>query len=165
MIIELIKDEGGCQFGRMHSGLFDCNIDVAVENAGTEYAEKCAEYFNNMPHELTERLSEYTLRYCEDFRQFFDPHTPEVPEGVGKSEIFKYISPHILIIQAPKSSDRIAFSVEFGCKWEPEHGMEWTINDGKVMYVGDFVGMSPWYNEAFYKKTGMNYVFHEHCID
>lgn len=165
MSIGSIKIEGGCQFGRMHSELFECDIDVAIENADAEYAEKCAEYFNSMPSELIDELKKYTLRYCEDFRQFFDKESPEVPDSVGESEIFGYISPRILIIKAPKTANKIAFSVEFGCDWEPEHGMEWTINDGKALYVGDFVGMDPWYNETFYKKTGMNYVFSEHCID
>lgn len=165
MIIELIQSDGGCQFGRMHSALFGRDIDVAIENADVGYAEKCAEYFNNIPNELVSQLTKFTLRYCEDFRQFFDSDSPEVPEGVSESEILDYVSPRILVIKAPKQADKIAFSVEFGCEWEPEHGMEWTLNDGKVLYVGDFVGMNPWYDEAFYKKTGMNYVFSEHCID
>lgn len=164
MIIRDVKDDGSLLIGKMHSALFGCEIDVMIEDADMDYAEQCAEYFNNMPSQLTDELKKYTLRYCEDFRQFFDEESQEVPQGVTENEIFNYVSPHVLIIKEPSSSDKIAFGVEFGCKWEPEHGMEWTVNDGQVLYVGDFVDMSPWYDKNVYQR-GMNYVFYEHCID
>lgn len=164
MIIRDIKDDGGLLIGKMHSKLFGREIDVMVKNADADYAEKCAEYFNNMPDKLIGELKKYTLRYCEDFRQFFDEESPDVPEGVTENDIFDYVVPHVLIIKSRKASDKIAFSLEFGCCWETEHGMEWSIRDGKAMYVGDFVDMSPWYDESVYQR-GMNYVLHEHCID
>lgn len=165
MIIRDIKEDRGIFIGKMYSALFDRDIDVMMKSNNADYAEKLAEYFNNMPAELIEELKKYTLRYCEDFRQFFDEESPEVPEGVTENEIFNYVLLHVLIIEVPKASDKIAFSLEFGCAWEPEHGMEWAIKDGKAMYVGDFQGIGACHDDSVYQKNCMNYVFNEHCID
>lgn len=165
MIIRDIKDDNGILVGRMHSELFDCEVDVMISEAKVEYAEKCAEYFNNMPVDLVNELKKYTLRYCEDFRQFFDEESPEVTKDVTEKEIFDYVWPHVLIIRGQKDSGKIAFGVEFGCCWEPEHGMEWAVRDGRVLYVGDFTNVGPWRDEKYYIRAGLNYVFNEHCMD
>lgn len=165
MNIRDIRDDKGMLVGRMYSELFGCEIDVLLGGSEIEYAEKCAEYFNHMPADLVNELKKYTLRYCEDFRQFFDEESPEVPPSVNESEIFDYVHPHVLIIRAPKDSDKIiAFGLEFGCCWEPEHGMEWAVRDGRALYVGDFTNIGPWRDEKYYKRAGLNYVFNEHCM-
>lgn len=165
MIISDIKDDNGFLVGRMHSELFDCEVDVMISDTEVEYAEKCAEYFNDMPVDLVNELKKYTLRYCEDFRQFFDEESPEVTKDVTEEEIFDYVSPRVLIIREQKDLGKIAFGVEFGCCWEPEHGMEWDVRDGRVLYVGDFTGVGPWRDEKYYRRAGLNYVFNEHCMD
>ena len=165
MIINDIRDDRGTAVGGFHSALFDCDMQAMLIGADIEYAEKCADYFNNMSEDMIDGLKKYTLRYCEDFRRFFDEESPDVPENVTADEIFSYVSPQVLIITAPKKPDKIAFSVEFTCRWEREHGMEWVIRDGKILYVGDFQSVSPWYKTYVYEKNPMNYVFREHCMD
>lgn len=145
--------------------LFNCEIDLLVKAGNTEYAEKCLDYFNNLPDEIIDKLKFYSLRYCEDFRQFFDNDAPEVPKNVSEESIFNYVKPRIMVVQEPKNAEKLAFGVELRCEWEREHGMEWVFNDGELLYVGDYVGLSPWYSSERYKRECMNYVYHEHCID
>ncbi len=165
MIIRDIKEYKGYFVGKMNSTLFDVDIDVMMKINDYAYAERCAEYFNNMSNELIDELKLYTLRYCEDFRQFFDEQSPDVPAGVTERDIFNYVSPRVVLIEAPKNSDEIGFSVEFGCQWEREHGMEWVIRGGKVLYVGDFSNIGTWRDYNVYLKHCMNYVFNERCMD
>lgn len=165
MIINDINTEHDFLVGKLYSDLFGCDIRVMIWGADLEYADKCAEYFNKMPAELISELKKYTLRYCEDFRQFFDEENPEVPENVTENQIFDYVSHQLLIIKEPKDANKIAFSMEFNCAWEEEHGMEWAVNDGRILYVGEFTDIGPWRSEEYYKRTGLNYVFGTKCID
>ncbi len=170
MPIQIIRRESDLTVGRMHSDMFDCGMDVAIMGGDEGYAEKCADYFNALPCGLVDELAWYTLRYCEDFRQFFSAEGISIPVGIGRSEIFDYVVPRSLMIFPPKNSqaivrDTIAFGVEFGCDWEPEHGMEWVINDGRALYVGDFVCLSPWYSPEHYRRERMNYVYYERCVE
>ena len=70
----------------------------------------------------------------------------------------------MLVVETPKEPEKIAFGVELRCDWEPEHGMEWTINDGKVLYVGDYEGISAWYDPQVYKQECMSYVQEDFTI-
>lgn len=74
-----------------------------------------------------------------------------VPEDVNGREILSYITPSVLIIE---------FHVECECDWEEEHGLEITIKDNKLVYVGSFDGMPPYYEErlayvGYYDKENL----------
>ena len=112
-----------------------------------------------MPEELLDRLKRFSLRYCEDMRDYFAAGSPEVPEGVTKDEVLRYARANCLIIEKPKDSGVIGFGVEFSCDWEREHGMEWTVRDGRALYVGDFMGISPWYADRVYETECRSYVY------
>ncbi len=167
-ISDIRSDSGsGLFFGRMRSALFGREIDVVLHGDGEEYlqyAEKCADYFDNMPKELLSQLKKYSLRYCEDMRDFFDPACPEVPENVKEDSVLDYARVNCLIIEQPKDSGVIGFGVEFSCKWESEHGMEWTIRDGRALYVGDFMGISPWYADRVYETQCRSYVYEDFSL-
>ena len=36
------------------------------------------------------------------------------------------------------------FQLSGNCGWEEEHGIEIDILDGKLVYLGEYVGESPW---------------------
>ncbi len=162
LIGDIKRDGSGLSYGRMVSGLFGKEVDVVLygDSQGfLEYAEKCAEYFNRLPERLLDDLREYSLRYCEDMRVYFDPDAPAVPENVTAQNVLDYAQANCLIIQQPKDETVIGFSVEFSCAWEPEHGMEWTIRDGRALYVADFMGISPWYDDRVYATECRSYVY------
>ena len=163
IITDIRKDSGsGLYFGRMYSQLFGREIDVALYGDDADYldyAEKCGNYFNDLPAELFALLKKYSLRYCEDMRDDFDTEYPDVPEDVGEDTVMNYARVNCLIIEKPKDSASVGFGVEFSCDWEREHGMEWTIRDGRALYVGDFMGISPWYSDSVYAKQCRSYVY------
>lgn len=163
IIHDIRKDSGsGLFFGKMYAALFDREIDVVLHGDGEDYlryAEQCGEYFNHMPQELLSLLKKYSLRYCEDMRDYFDPDYPDVPEDVNVDTVLNYTRVNCLIIEQPKNSNIIGFGVEFNCDWEREHGMEWTIRDGRALYVGDFMGISPWYADRVYETQCRSYVY------
>ncbi len=45
---------------------------------------------------------------------------------------------HSVMVDNNCRSDIVEFHVEGSCDWEPEHGFEITISDGKILYVGSF---------------------------
>ena len=153
--------------GRMFSELFGRTIEVVLHGCSDdflEYAERCADYFNHFPEDLLAFLRKCSLRYCEDMRECFDARCPEVPENVTESAILRYVRPNSLIIEPPKDCGVIGFSAEFSCDWEPEHGMEWTIREGRALYVGDFMGISPWYADRVYATQCRSYVYEDFSL-
>ena len=172
MIINNVKKDqhSSALTAKMHSELFGCEIDVVLYGKGDKsdefmaYAERCAKYFNDMPNSLVECLKEYSLRYYNDMKRYCDEDSPDFPFGVNRQNIWDYAQARCLIVEAPKDAEKIAFGVELGCRWEPEHGMEWTINDGRILYVGDYIGVSPWYDERVYEKECMSYVQEDFTI-
>ena len=106
MIIRDIRKDphSDLYLGKMHSELFDRDIDVILHGNDTEYldyAEKCAGFFNDMPEELLDLLKQYSLRYCEDMREYFDPGCFDVPEGVTVDTVLEYARVNCLIIERP----------------------------------------------------------------
>ena len=168
MIRNIQKDGGGSLLiGTVSSTLFGRDMDVLIygdTERQVAYAEKCAVYFNDMPDELVRELRTCSLRYCEDMRPNFNPGAPEVPEGISADRILDYVRPNSLIVSRPKQFDKIAFSVEMSCDGEPEHGMEWVINDGQVLYVSDFMGISPWYAPSVYQTECRSYVYEDFSL-
>jgi hypothetical protein len=167
MMIADIRKDGGLCLGKLRSTLFGRTLDAVLYGDDADclaYAEKCAVYLENMPSELFSLLKKFSLRYCEDMREFFDPVSPEVPEGVSEENILHYARANCLIVERPKDSGVIAFGVEFSCAWEREHGMEWTIRDGRPLYVGDFMGISPWYADRVYETECRSYVYEDFSL-
>jgi len=176
-IRELEKTEFGmegvidCPFSKSEIGVMIGEGDF-VEKSLIDYAEKCVEFFCNMPESLIEKLCEYTIRYCEESRLSWEEVGGKmpVPKGVKGKEIFQYISPTMLIIEEPTDWNMIGFHVEMECDWEEEHGLEWTVKDGKVRYVGPFDDMTAWdekklqyagYYDEKKKYYNVNYVDRE----
>ena len=132
--------------------LFDRVLDVTIDKGvPLEYAEKCAEALSSLSEETIKDIYEAAKRYCLFFIDLcgdawdYDDYdmqirvTKDTPAEQMKSEI----RPHVFIVDTPKD-DRIGFHIECGCSWEPEHGLEITILDGKLVYLGGFEDCSPW---------------------
>ncbi len=143
--------------GLMHFSLLDTEISVAIrENVSIEYAEKCAQYLVELSDVIIEKLCEFSIRYCENMREYFDEMEVSIAENIQGREILKHIDPNTLIIEVPKS-DEIAFHIELNCDWEEEHGMEWSIRNNQVLYVGSFSDETPWRDKKYFKEASCNY--------
>ena len=158
MITDIIKTEYGLE-GKVEFKLFNKTINVLMpENIDLKYANSCAENLSNLDEKIINRLCQYSINYCNDFCN-----------DVGKKqyefnalrEVLNYISPTCLIISNPKDKDKIAYHLELECDWEVEHGLEWTICDGKILYVGSFENENGWKEISYYKELNWNYVFNK----
>lgn len=156
----LIRDIELGEFGYegiMDFPLFDCEIEVHFdEDITAEYAEKCAAYLSTLNEDVIEKLCEFSIGYCEDCREHFDECDISISDGIKSREILQYIRPNSLLICTPQS-ENIAFHLELNCDWEEEHGMEWTINNGEVLYVGAYSDESPWLEKEHFKNASWNY--------
>ena len=154
--IENIADMGEDTEGTIYFPLFDMELDVVMENGcSVEYGEKCADYLVNISEEDKDRLAEYMIRYFRDT----DAEEMNVPTDVEGREIFEYVYPSMMLVPYPEDEEKIGFRMEFDCDWEEDHGLELTVKDGKIAYVGMINEMSPWADnfEFFDADSGKNW--------
>ena len=163
MLIKALHDTEYGPEGKMHWELFNKDISVSLgEGADLAYAEKCAEALNNLPGETVKAIWEAAKRYCLFFMELcgdewddFSEMTIKVTEDTPAEEIKSQIYPGILIVDDPEG-DGIGFHMECNCSWEVEHGLEITILDNKLLYLGAYEGCGAW--DKFDPKDGWNFV-------
>lgn len=144
--------------GEIYFPLFDTNILVYVDfDVPLTYADKCVTHLETLSDSVIEALCKGAVNYCESFRDFFEECEIDIPEGMNGRDILKYITPKILIIEAP-AEDIPAFHMECSCEWEIEHAMEWTVRGDEVLYVGGFGDEHPWRDREYFKNASWNYV-------
>ena len=152
MITDLEKGEFGLE-GSFDWELFGEVIDVHLyDDVDVEYAEKCAESLQNLPEETVQAIWEAAKRYCLHFINIcgdewddWNEMSIDVTEDMPAEEIKTEIYPSVLIVDKPEG-DGIGFHLECGCTWEVEHGLEITILDGKLVYLGPFESCGAWDN-------------------
>ena len=138
--------------GKVYCKLWEEEIDVGLydDDVSIEYAEKCAEAMNSMPDELIETICRAAKRYCLGFLDEIGGAsangihlTVPVDENTPPREMLKcfYCA---LIVDPPEDPSRIGYQLSGNCDWEEEHGIEIDILDDKLVYLGEFIGHSPW---------------------
>lgn len=160
MITDIRKTELGIE-GKLYSKVFNTEIEVMIdEEASIEYAQKCAEHFNNLSSEMIETICRGAKAYCLDFMEIASgdwdeeltiPVTAETPA----LEMLKCFKPTLLIIEKPDDENKTGYQLECSCDWETEHDMEIDILDNKVMYLSSFNAYSPWLE---YDADESNYI-------
>lgn len=138
--------------GKVYCKLWDSEIDVALydEEVTIEYAEKCAEAMNSMSDDLIDTICRAAKRYCIEFLEEIGGAelneinmTIQVDEDTPPRDMLKcfYCA---LIVDAPEDPSRIGYQLSGNCDWEEEHGIEIDILDGKLVYLSEYAGQSPW---------------------
>jgi len=159
MISSIKKTKYGLE-GKVEFNLFHKTIDVLMdEHIDLEYANLCAKALNNMDEKIIDDLCQYSINYCIDFCN--DVGDEEIPEFNSVRDVLSYISPRVLIIDVTKEDDKIVIHLELNCDWEIEHGLEWIINNGEILYVGAFESEDGWNELSYYKELNWNYVFNQ----
>ena len=87
--------------------------------------------------------------YLEDFDDDDYGTFIDMPQNVSEEDILKYVQFDSIIIEEECREDRIEFHAGGGCDWKIEHGFEFTVSDGKILYVGPFEDMPPNNPERF----------------
>lgn len=138
--------------GKAYCRLWDTLIDVDLYgDVSIEYAEKCVKAMNSMPDELIDAICQTAKNYCLEFLDAIGGAeendielTIPVDEGTPALEMLKCFDIGTLAVETPKDPSRIGYQLSGNCDWEQEHGIEIVILDGKLLYLGEFVGESPW---------------------
>ena len=128
--------------GEAYLELFDQNITVYIEQeSDIEYAELCITYLNTLSDGLIDEICNASIRYCNEF---LDDIGEDVIEFTKPTDVLPYITPNTICIPKPKNKTEPVIDLELNCEWEEEHGMEWIIRNGVVMYVGPYNGINPY---------------------
>ena len=114
------------------------------------YAKKCLEYLDNIPCDVEKRLRIYLVRYYKDYEQFLDDDQKAAIGPVNEATVLDLIRVESVIVNDKCRQDRIEFHIEGSCKWEIEHGLEVTISDDRILYVGEFEDYGPNSNRLQY---------------
>lgn len=153
LIRNVITNTYGCPEGEVRFELFNKYIQFAVEDAADiDYSRLCAQYLNSQPELVIKDLCEASIRYCNNFLEAIGEPTKVFN---NYRDVLKLIYPSVLLIPDPENGDEPMIHMELNCEWEEEHGMEWIVRDGKVLYVGAFNGEYPWAD--FTEKESWNY--------
>ena len=138
--------------GKAYCKLCDTKIDVDLyNNVPIEYAEKCVEAMNSMPDELVDAICRAAKKYCLEFLEDIGgaelneiEMTIPVDENTSPREMLKCFEIGSLIVDVPEDPERIGYQLSGNCDWEEEHGIEIVILDDRLVYLGEFSGVSPW---------------------
>ncbi|MBQ9911182.1 MAG: hypothetical protein IJM50_06770 [Lachnospiraceae bacterium] len=138
--------------GRVFNTLWNREIDVDIYgNASIEYAHRCAEAMNAMPDGLVDAICYAAKRYCLDFLDAVGGAEENgirlsipVDENTPVRGMLRCFDVGTLTVDEPADPSRTGYSLSGNCDWEEEHGIEIVVLDGKLVYLGEFNGESPW---------------------
>lgn len=148
LINNIHENEYGVE-GELYLPLWKKTVNVSISSKEKiPYAEKCADYITNLDNSIVARLARYSYRYFKEFEVNIDDEDLEMPRDTSEEEILNYIYPGVLIIEEECRDEIIEFHMECECAWEIEHGLEFTISDNKILYVGAFDDISPYNQEC-----------------
>lgn len=141
-----------CIEGKTYCKLWGKEIDVDLYgDVPIEYAEKCAEAMNSMPDDLIDAICRAARKYCIEFLEDIGgaefneiEMTIPVDESTPAKEMLKCFEIGSLSVETPQDPSRIGYQLSGNCDWEEEHGIEIDILDGKLVYLGEYIGESPW---------------------
>ena len=130
--MELIRNLDDANMGEVYWRLYRRYISLFIENeADDAYAWRCARALDALDDAVS---------------------AEEVAPARG---VLERIEPGELIVPDPEQGDEAVIHLSLNCEWDREHGMEWIVRGGEVLYVGPFHGEDPW--RDFTVKEPWNY--------
>ena len=153
LISDIVPAERGPWLtGKVYWPLFNCQVTVTLGRNGTvslEYAERCVSQLLSLETVEVQNLLRATVAYFQDVEychgepveMMFEFEGMPYPEGLEQPErILPYIKPVELSIDQ-EVPGFMSISVFSECAWEPEHGLQWVVRNGKALFVGAFSGL------------------------
>ena len=138
--------------GKVYFGLFGKTIELILDAEDSEFALECATVLNSLEDNVIDSLCHASIRYCNDFLEMIDEPRMDFKHH---KDVLKFVYPSALIVPCPNSVREPVVHLELNCEWEIEHGMEWIVRGGLVLYVGAFNGEDPY--DDFVPKERWNY--------
>lgn len=59
-------------------------------------------------------------------------------------DVLALIQLNVMIVPADEGRREPVVHPECDCEWEEEHGLEWVVRSGRVIYTGPYEGADPW---------------------
>lgn len=141
-LVEFEPNEQGFD-GTVYFRLFERRIHLILETDDRAFANECAEQLNLLDEPVVDSLCAASIRYCNEFLEAIGE---PLEEFSAARDVLRLIHPSALIIPKPNSTGNPVIHLELNCDWEIEHGMEWVVRNGRVLYVGAFNGEDPYGN-------------------
>lgn len=155
-MIEDLEQEDSGRSGVVYCQWLETELEVWIEEDVTvEYANFCAKALSSMNDQLIDDLCKAAIVYAEDFCELVGQEPPKV-ETVR--DILRFIDFYNMLVDEPEDSTIPVVHLTGNCEWEPEHGVEVVIRDGKLMYVGAHNGEWAWGEPDHYEED-YNYAF------
>lgn len=149
-IVKNVSSDNDTLEGEVFLCLFNKYVPFMVEDAANiEYVKNCANAFNTLSDDAVNRLCSACIKYCNSFlKAIGEP----IKEFANVREVLALVYPSVFLVPNPNNNDEPCIHMELNCAWEEEHGMEWVIREGNILYVGAFNGEDPWsdYSEKEY---------------
>lgn len=146
--------------GVLYSSRFGAEVMLYGKNVSEEYLTRCADYFDTLPGEISEKLRQATAAYLNDM---LEEHAGEFAFDVIEFNA-QNAAPFIVPVELHTQSFRLlseddspaAFSVKFAFSPVADQYIEWTVRGEQAVYAGEYIGVSPW-DEKILRKS-WNYV-------
>ncbi len=165
MITEIKSADGYYKLtGKTYWPLFGREVRVRwgdYADVSTEYAEKCVSQLLNLDQSSIEQLLKASIRFFYDAERchgepltfMFEFEDMEYPKELDASmNILPYIIPVEMYIDK-EIAGCYSISVFSECAWEPEHGLQWVVRNGKPLYVGACEGLGSHADESIYLEN------------
>jgi len=156
--MEIFKHSNGKFSGTEYSiqaEMFPEPVEIDnAEESEIEFVNDCALLLKNLSEPVIAHLCRASERYCTDF---LNSVGEPLLQFSSERSVLDSVYPSTLIIPAPNSTREPLVHMELNCEWEPEHGMEWVVRKGTVLYVGPFNGCDPY--ESFREQHSWNYAW------
>ena len=161
-----IKSDDGCYklTGKTYWPLFGRRVRVrwgVGVDTSNEYAEKCVSQLLNLDQSSIEQLLKASISFFYDTERcqgepltfMFEFENMEYPEELSvPTNILPYIIPVEMYIDK-EIAGCYSISVFSECAWEPEHGLQWVVRNGKPLYVGADGGLGSHNDEEIYLEN------------
>ena len=144
----ITKPAGRCEI--MYWPLFQCSIKISVGKGDSSgYAQECTSQLLNLEPQVLDQLLRASICFFHDVESCQgEPIAMEYEfEGLEyptNLDVPKHILPYIKPVEAYVDEEAMEFhsvSLFAECAWEPNHGLQWVVRDGKALYVGGFDGL------------------------
>ncbi len=156
-------DRGPWLTGQVDWPLFNCKVAVTFGRNGTvslQYAERCILQLLHLKEAEVDSLLRASIaffrdeEYChgEPVEMMLEFEGMPYPERLEQPErILPYIKPVEISIdrEVPGVESVSVFSE---CAWEPEHGLQWVVRNGKALFVGAFSGVESHGEDQLYQE-------------
>jgi hypothetical protein len=133
------------------------------EDDGKDDFHEAIANFLAVPEAVLKDAATHILEYCEDMNSNWEPEDPEYVAIDRPQDVWKHLRiGNEPMIERRAYGDRgVYISVECGCDWEPEHGLQIVFKNGVVVNkVGPYNGHLT-NSDAYADESLENVIYHK----